>query len=85
LLGSGEKRKKKDADIPPVSAAATAVEAPILAGDPPEVPSPRKKQKISQSRSVKEKNDANVGDPALILSNGKSQSGRPRMRRCLFN
>ncbi len=45
LLGGGEKRKKKDADIPPVSAATTAVEAPILAGDPPEVPSPRKKQK----------------------------------------
>jgi hypothetical protein len=84
LLGGG-KKQKKDADIPPVSAAATAVEAPILAGDPPEVPSPRKKQKISQS--VKMKNDANVGDPnaALILSNGKSQSGRPRTRRFFSN
>jgi hypothetical protein len=54
LLGGGKKRKK-NADISPASAAATAVEAPILAGHPPEVTSLRKKQKISQS--VKEKND----------------------------
>jgi hypothetical protein len=79
LLGGGKERKK-DADISPASA---AVEAPILAGHPPEVSSLRKKQKISQS--VKEKND--VGDPnaALILSNGKSQSGRQRMRRFFSN
>jgi hypothetical protein len=67
--------------ISPASAAATDVEAPILAGHPPEVPSLRKIQKISQL--VKERNNANVGDQnaALILSNGKSQSGRQRMRR----
>ena len=71
MLGGGKKRKE-DADISPASGAATAVEAPILAGHPPEVPSLRKKQKISQL--VKERNNANVGDPnaALILSNGKS-------------
>ena len=84
MLGGGKKRKK-DADISPASAAATAVEAPILVGHPPQVPSLRKKQKISES--VKEKNDANVGDPntALILSNGKSQSARQRMRRFFSN
>ena len=84
LLGGGKKRKE-DADISPASGAATAVEAPILAGHPPEVPSLRKKQKISQL--VKERNSANVGDPnaALILSNGKSQSGRQRMRRFFSN
>jgi len=84
LLGGGKKRKE-DADISPASGAATAVEAPILAGHPPEVPSLRKKQKISQL--VKERINANVGDPnaALILSNGKSQSGRQRMRRFFSN
>jgi hypothetical protein len=44
LLGGG-KKWKEDADISPASGAATAVEAPILAGHPPEVPSLRKKQK----------------------------------------
>ena len=80
MLGGGKKRKE-DADISPASGAATAVEAPILAGHPPEVPSLRKKQKISQ---LKERNNANVGDPnaALILSNGKS---RQRMRRLFSN
>ena len=84
LLGGGKKRKE-DADISPASGAATAVEAPILAGHPPEVQSLRKKQKISQL--VKERNSANVGDPnaALILSNGKSRSGRQRMRRFFSN
>ena len=73
MLGGGKKRKE-DADISPASGAATAVEAPILAGHPPEVPSLRKKQKISQLVTVNERNNANVGDPnaALILSNGKS-------------
>jgi hypothetical protein len=76
LLG---KKRKKDANIPPASAAATAVEAPILAGHPPEVASLRKKQKISQS--VNEKNDVNVGNSL----ERESQSGRPKtMRRFFF-
>jgi len=44
LLGGG-KKWKEDADISPASGAATAVEAPILAGHPPEVPSLRKNKK----------------------------------------
>ena len=67
MLGGGKKRKE-DADISPASGAATAVEAPIIAGHPPEVPSLRKKQKISQLvPCMKERDNANVGDPNAWL------------------